>query len=227
MTSIILPYRPEIFEGMELLYALRSIEKNLSGFDNLIIIGQPPDWFKGEWVSAQNYPGRKQYTIYQKLLIACELNNCSDNFIMWNDDHFLLQPLSVNDFKYWHNGTLKDELARPNIYARYYNAVKKTLDFIPDGINFDIHVPIVYNKDQFRKLFCNKQNEICVKRYYCNAIGLQGECMDDLKIDKLLSEEAIKELIKDRLFLSTTSNAMRAPMIKVLGEMFPFRSRWE
>ncbi len=223
--TIVIPYKPDIHDGLELLYALRSIEKNLTGFTNLIIIGNAPDWFNGVCFRAEDFAGRKQYTIYAKLNILQYYAVVTDNFLMWNDDHFLLQPLQVSDIKYWHNGLLADELHR-GLSARYREAVNNTLKF-QSGLNFDIHTPIIYNKAQFRKLFSNKTEEVCIKSYYCNALKIEGEKMDDCKIDQLLSKEAIKERIKDRLFFSTGSNGFREPMKELLQEMFPVPSRWE
>ena len=218
--TIVIPYRPDIHEGLELLYCLRSIEQNLTGFTDLVLIGRPPDWAKVKWIQVQDYAGRKQFTIYQKLLTIE-----ADNFLMFNDDHFLLQPLQVHQFKYWHNGLLADELNR-GLSMRYREAVNNTLKF-QSGLNFDIHTPIVYNKAQFRKLFLNKQEEICIKSYYCNSLKIEGEYMEDCKIDTLISKEAIKDRIKDRLFFSTGSNAIREPMKEFLQEAFPNKSRWE
>jgi len=222
--TIVIPYKPDIHDGLELFYCLRSIEKNLTGFTDLVIIGKPPDWYKGGFIYTQDYAGRKQFTIYQKLLYAFEMTN-ANNLIKFNDDHFVNQPIQVSDFKYWHNGLLADELNR-GLSMRYREAVNNTLKF-QSGLNFDIHTPIIYNKAQFRKLFLNKTEEVCIKSYYCNTLRIEGEYMEDCKIDSLLSEEAIKERIKDRLFFSTGSNAIREPMKRVLQEMFPVKSRWE
>jgi hypothetical protein len=219
--TIVFPYKPDIFDGLELRYSLRSIEKNLTGFTDLIIYGNAPEWYRGNWMPSSDYPGRKQFTIYNKLLAAE-----TDNFLMFNDDHFLLKPLQIHQIKYWHNGPIKNEFNR-NLTARYADAVKNTINIIPEGLNFDIHTPIIYNKGHFRKLFLNKTEEICIKSYYCSSLKIEGEKMDDLKIDTLLSEEAIKELIKDRLFFSTGPNGIKEPMKKVLQELYPIKSRWE
>ena len=222
--TIVIPYNPDIHEGLELLYCLRSIEQNLIGFTDLVLIGRPPDWCKVKWIPVQDYAGRKQFTIYQKLLTVE-----ADNFLMFNDDHFLLQPLQVSDFKYWHNGLLSDELNR-GLSMRYREAVNNTLkifDTVPNMLNFDIHTPIIYNKRKFKLLFGKKQEELCIKSYYCNLLSMEGEYMEDCKIDSLLSEEAIKERIKDLLFFSTGSNAIREPMKRVLQELYPNKSRWE
>jgi len=226
MSTIILPYKPDIHDGEELKYSLRSIEKYLTGFTNLIILGRPPEWYKGDQYISENFIGRKQYSIYSKILTACNWENVTDNFIMFNDDHFLLQLLQISDIKYWNNGWLANEYTR-GLSSRYSEAVKHTLGILPDALNFDIHTPIIYNKAKFRTLFTGKENEICIKSYYCNALQLDGVFMDDCKIDQLLGKEGIYSVIKDKMFFSTSSNAIREPMKIVLEELYPDKSRWE
>ena len=226
--TIVLPYKDDILSGVELKFALRSIEKHLTGFTNLVIIGTPPDWYNGESVYAKDYNG-KQFSIYSKLLVACELENVSEFFIMFNDDHFLLKPLDVTEIESWHDGYLKDTINK-NHGIRYKEAIANTLQLIPNGRNYDIHTPCRYHKKGFKDLFGNRTDEICIKSYYFNYYEPTDEVyheMKDFKINQLLSKEAIKELIKDRLFFSTSTNGMKKPMIELLNELFPNKSRWE
>ena len=224
--TIVIPYKDDILSGVELKFALRSIEKYLTGFTNLGIIGTPPDWYKGEWTPAKDYNYRKQFSIYQKLLVACELENVSENFIMWNDDHFLLKDIYTTEIENWFDGYLKETINK-NHGIRYKEAIANTIQLIPDGLNFDIHTPIIYNKKRFKSFFSNEKEEICIKSYYCCPFGMEAVPMKDLKINQLLSKEAIKELIKDRLFFSTSTNGMKKPMIELLNELFPNKSQWE
>jgi len=222
--TIILPYRESAFDGIELRFALRGISKYLTGFTNLILIGKTPDWCKVEWIHANDYPGRKQYSIYQKILTG--LDSCTDDFVMFNDDHFLIKSIHVNDIKYWYEGTL-EQVQQKGVYARYGEAIKNTLQLNPMALNFDIHTPIIYNKAKFQLLFANMENEVCIKSHYCNSFKVQGEVMPDLKIDRLVCKEVIKELIAHRTFFSIGSNGLKQPMIDTLNELYPEKSQWE
>lgn len=237
--TIVIPYKTDILSDTELLYTLRSIEKYLIGFTNLVIIGTPPEWYNGESVYAQDHHRGKQFSIYSKLLIACELNNVTDYFIEWDDDVILNEPLICNfneyeqcpsDIKFiqrYQDGTLKDALKKGNMGSRYRESVANTLQILPDGIHFDLHNPIIYNKAQFKKLFMNKTDETIIKSYYCNALKIQGVYRKDCKIDILMNKQAIKEHIRGNLFFSTSTSGMKAPMVELLNELFPNKSRWE
>lgn len=225
--TIVIPSYDDILSGIELKFALRSIEKNLTGWTNLILVGHRPVWYKGESVYAPNDGSRKEFTIYSKFLVACDLDNVTDNFVMWNDDIYLLKPLDVANIDDWYDGYLKDSI-NGNHGSRYKEKIKKTLQIIPDTLNYNIHAPCIYNKEKFRKVFYHRTDEILIQSFYFSQCGsLRSKEMKDFKINQLLSKEAIKELIKDRMFLSTSTNGMKKPMIELLHELFPEPSKYE
>lgn len=230
--TVIIPYKKEPVSDIELLYALRSIDKYLIGFTNLIILGTPPDWYKGESVYVQDR-GEKQFNIYQKLLVACSLKHVTNSFIEWDDDVMLNEIMDLwgqsvvcHGLTYYQDGLLIKH-SKKDMGLRYREAVSNTIRRFPEGKHFDLHNPIVYNKEQFKKLFANEKQEIIIKSTYCNTYGIEGVHRDDCKLQQILSKEAIKERIKGRLFFSTSTNAMKKPMIELLSELYPNKSRWE
>lgn len=224
--TIIVPSYNDILSDWELKYALRSVEKYLIGFSNIILVGDKPEWYNGEHIQVNNHDNRKQFSIYSKLLAACELNNVTDRFIMWMDDFYLLKQLSVDNIHAGYDGFLKDYHHKTH-GLRYVETIKRTLSLIPDTLNYDIHRPYIFNKADFKILFSDRTDEICFQSYYFNHVKSITEPVKDLKINQLLSKEAIKELIKDRLFFSTSTNGMKKPMIELLNELYPNKSSWE
>ena len=236
--TIVIPYKDEVHKGLELKYALRSIEKNLTGWDDIWIMGRDLlGWIKYfdpiSWsIADEDYPGRKEYSVYRKLLRACDNKLISENFIYWNDDHFLLKPLHVSEIKYWHNGPLE---AR-NVYNRELEKQQNTLKLL-DGpynytkYNYDVHTPIIFNKHRFKKIFEGRTEELCVKSLYANYRGngdtyeVRGEFMDDCKILGYFEKEQVRQIINGHTFFST--NAICQPTIEVLEELFPDKSRFE
>lgn len=225
--NIVIPYKDEVHKGLELRYALRSIEKNLKWFKSVVLIGDKPDWYKGEHIPAKDYTGRKEFSIYSKILTACEQTEITENFLFFNDDHYLLKPLTISEIKYWHNGLLIHELER-RIGGRYRLVIQNTFELLGNGYpnNYDIHTPIIYNKSKFKELFQGLQKEVCIKSVYANQAEVQSEYMDDFKMDGDFWEDQIREKIKDKLFLST-GTCLCTSMVKVLGELFPNKSNFE
>jgi len=237
--DIVIPYIKDVLKGEELRYALRSIERNLTGWRGVHIIygdyfpdflenaaQEPPggDHPLGAF-QYEDTPGRKEYSVYRKLLAACAIPWITDDFIYWNDDHFLLAPLDVKDLKPWHNGALSDEIQRPH-HRRWREAAKNTLVLYPFCLNFDIHRPIIFNKKAFRAIFEFYQSEVCIKSIYRAAVGLGGYFVDDLNLDPFLKYGEIRAAIEGKLFASSKTGITH-DYLEVLEEKFPDKSKFE
>jgi len=215
--KIYIPYKHK--EGEELRFALRSIDKNFTGFDDVILItDESPGWYNGNVLVHKDVSSRKQLNIISKLY--CVPDN---QFIMFNDDHFLLKPLT--EIKNWYDGTLKTALNKAS--GRYYQAVKNTLDHFGDIRYFDVHTPCIFTSEQIHRVFRLEwgDREFVIKSAAFNS--KEGEEITDLKINRILSKEAIQELTKDRLFFSTGPNGFKLQMIQFLNEKFPEKCKWE
>lgn len=216
MDNIIIPFTLDPHQGLELRYALRSIDMYFPEND-VLLIGDKPRWYKGDHLQAGDTHCRKEYSIMQKVLLAP-----FDNFIMFNDDHFALQS---GEIKYWNDGPLEDLLKRG---AKGYGAtIRNTLELYPDALNYDIHTPIVFNRETLHRLAGDLQKEYCLKTVYCTGAGIRGEYMEDMKINAPLSAARIREKIAGRVFFSSGPHALVGDMVEVLGELYPTPSKWE
>lgn len=212
------------FNDIELQFALLSIEKHLTGWGKIFIVGDCPKFTNGfTHIPAKDTPGRKQYSLMNKLMIAVEDERVSDDFVYWHDDHFLLKPLHVSEIKPWYDGTMKNALNKA--HGNYKESIQNTIQVIgEDAHYFDIHVPCVFNKKKLRVIsggqWALKEYGFVIKSLYFNTFPEHSEYMKDCKIDQALSVEAITELIKDRLFFSTGANGAKTQMIKKLNELY-------
>lgn len=236
MTSIVIPLGTGSKWGdKELRYTLRSVEKHLSGYGEVFIIGECPAWLQNV-IHIPATDGDKTYekerNIFNKIMIACADERVTDDFLFMNDDHFLLQDYSAYKFPYYAHGFLSDYLSRQD---QYQNTLKNTLEHFGDHLYFDIHCPIVYNKSAFRVI-----NELwtwpdkwgyCIKTLYClfiaGANGLKAECVPDLKISDAFPSSKIKELIASRPWFSMNNRAREGGMLAVLQELYPNKSKFE
>lgn len=225
MLDVVIPYKSEINQG-ELKFALRSIEKNLSGYDNIFIVGHKPKWIQNViHIPAKDYPGRKAFSIMQKTLLACNDERLSENFIFTNDDIYFLKPIHVNDIKYWYEGTLEDWLKKTPS-AKYKVQIKNTINTImAQSAYMDIHAPIIYDKQFFKDLMWPFQSEFLVKSLYYELVGGEIEPMTDLKLNGHIPADRIRKLIRDRLFFS--SSQFTNQVERVLTELYPNKSRYE
>jgi hypothetical protein len=217
--KIYIPYKHD--DGEQLRFCLRAIEKNLSGYQDVILItDKAPWWFKGNTIHKEDVSNRKQFSIIRKLF---EVND--ERFIFWNDDHFLLRPLHINEIKNWFKGTISEALGKAT--GRYYTAVNNTINHFGDIRYYDIHVPCILTNKAVHRVFRLEwgDNEYIIKS--TALIGEEGEEMKDCKINRPSTKQDIEERIKDRLFFSVGPNGWKQQMIKLMNEMFPQKSRFE
>jgi hypothetical protein len=218
----------------ELKYSLRSIERFMEGIDNVYIIGPQPKWlgYKAIHFYFEDNPAyNKERRIMEKIKFACSLDMISENFVLMNDDYFLLSPLSVDDIKYQHSGLLKNVYIGKPDTSKYRRALSNTeMALCRKGLDckhFDVHTPIVYSK----KLFTAVMNmyhwdtpySFVVRSLYCNTLKIEGELIKDVKLRESFTEDQILGL---PMFSSGIFN-FQANMINYLDKMFPEPSSYE
>lgn len=222
MKDIVIPYLETYHKELELSFALRSIEKYLTGYAQIFIVGDKP---RLQNIIHIPFTERceKEQNIFRKIKTACQDERVSDDFIMWHDDHFLLKPL--DKIKYWYDGSLKELSVKAR--GGYRTAVLNTLEKFPDGFNYDVHAPVVFNKKTFLEL-TNWTKEHILKSYYCNYTNVNdAEPFKDCKINFPISKTAIEQKIDGRLFFSTGPQAMTGEMVDVFEQLYPLKSKYE
>ena len=227
--DIVIPLGTESrWHDNELRFALRSIEKNLTGYRNVVIVGWCPPWVQNViHIKKEDRAGKKQFSIFQKTLAAFDHPETSDSVVFWNDDHFLMVPMDVKDFRYWYEETI-DEWSQKAI-GNYKGAILNTANL--KGLNrffTDIHIPIVYQRAKFRKLLeLDWSKEYVIKTAYTmNEVG-NFEQLVDLKVNKAMPYEQWVGKTKDRKWLSIGPYGVCAGLVQLLTEHFPKRSQYE
>lgn len=239
MTSIVIPLvkNGSRWGDKELRYALRSVEKHLTGYGDIFIIGYCPPWLQNV-IHIPATDGDKIYekerNIYSKILLACEDKRVSEDFLFMNDDHFLLQDFEAAKFPFYSYGFLSDYLHRVDPYQQ---TLQNTFDLIGDHLFFDIHCPILYKKSNFIAMNelslvdWSKKWGCAIKTlysYFLSSIdGLRTESFPDLKICDPLSSNKIKELITMRPWFSMDNHAREGGIETVLQELYPNKSKYE
>lgn len=221
----------------EIKYSARSFQKHLSGIGELFIVGDDPGIFKGfTHIPMGNIHGvNLARNIYEKIITACDHPNVSDHFICASDDYFLLHDYKAAELPFYHCGDFKQVLSGISDQNWYKVYVQVTYEALLEkdltAKYFNIHFPILYDKDLFRtvmQLFdWDKRKSFISKSLYANSIGAEGEYMTDKKFHTPKTKTAILRQLLQRKFFSTNNGAMNEPMIEVLNELYPIASRWE
>lgn len=216
-----------VLKDFELRMSLRSVEKYLSGYGEVWIIGERPEWLQN--IQHKPLPDSHKISdtnIMRKIEAACQTAEITDEFAFFNDDHYLLHPFEAATFPYFHKGLLDTYVAnRQN--DGYGRRAANTLKFLKANNlptkHFDIHTPIIYNKELFLKHVVNavdwgNKDGFIIKSLYANALNIEGVEEEDNKMNHPPTSNI-------KVFSSFPH--MKASVTRFLTEQFPEKSKFE
>ena len=256
LTDILIPLsNGSKYNNIELKYCLRSIEKHLSGVRNVFIVGELPGFvnpYEVTHIPLQDSANIWEISnnIYRKIMAGIKYENhlsfthegsgtknfnlkLSENFLFFNDDHFLLTDYEAANFPYYHRGPINLDMMRisPPQLKQYQNSI----DTFGAEYDFGIHCPILYNKYKFRTLFANKvfwpEHGYEIKSVYGNDMVDNTNWMpiEDLKFtEPVVMKESIYMALEGRPWFSIGDSVLRnGTMQEVLKELYPNKSKYE
>lgn len=213
-------------QNRELIYALRGIDRYLKGITEVVIIGECPEFLQNVIHIPFTETSHKQANIRAKILVACNDDRVSDDFCFMNDDVFILRDLDVSAIPYWYSGDLStyteegtkvllEELGWRNLPTK----------------RFDLHQPIVYNKQKFIEAVSGFNDKCIIKSLYCNYWRIEGEKMMDIKVRHPHSYQWLKENLPGRFYFSVGEkdqfDGLNPSMWRFLEECYPEKSKYE
>lgn len=172
--------------GEELRHSLRSVCDNLP-HRNVYIIGENmPEWITGVKQIRVKDDGTTRYNNTGcKLAMTCESDELSDEFILMNDDFFVLHKMENIPHYVW--GTIEqhiEELHQRNGYiSDYTKLLRDTQEWLTKRglptMDFTIHAPMIINKEKMRVTATQGLSARCI---YGNLHGVRPLKVHDFKI---------------------------------------------
>lgn len=213
----------------EFRYSLRSL-KNIP-HNKVWVYGGCPKWLNLDEVNyvpvVQNKGNKWANTSYLLEKIV-QNGNISEDFIWFNDDFFVLKPIDVlpyyydrtlvnrvNDFRklrVWHNG-----------YTNRLLVMSRELKWSgKDNLNFELHLPIIFNREKLMKLMKQHPN-IAKRSLYGNYYAENPIQRDDVKIYTLT------DIPSDSWdFVSTSDDSFSDGKVgKYIKKVFAEKSKYE
>lgn len=175
----------------ELRYSLRSVAANVP-HRNVVIAGYKPDWVRNVHYIAVGQQGNKYANAMANWRAAVNSNQVSENFMLFNDDFYIMQPLE--GLKTFHRGELHDVI---NYYEKlggpYVLNMKRTRKLLTDlgvrrQLSYALHIPMMINKTKYKFLIGGLEaaeyplENIQMRTLYGNFWQLGGELHKDVKI---------------------------------------------
>ena len=204
------------YNNQELRYSLRSLEKHCQDIGNVWIVGNRPhflnDKVKYLWVEDGDF---WWHNAYVKTRAAIEAGISAD-FLLMNDDFFILKDFVAAEYPYYHKGDMPDEAQ--NKYQKVIVNTKRILRHLNKTTwHYGVHCPIRINGEKYKKLEMFYGEPVSARCLYGN-IFCHGVEVKDNKGAEI--KESATGCFSSREWTDTT-------LFAKLAEMFPQPSRWE
>lgn len=212
----------------ELKFSLRSVEKNFP-IGRVWFVGGQPEGLEPDIRIPHEQVGRNKWEmIRSSMWKAVSDERLSEDFFLFNDDFFVMEPVDTDSFRNFVDGTLErriDELhseSGMNAYTRTLFKLEQELKTLHEPtMNFDVHLPMLLNKEQVRSTLYK-----CSSPQMRSAIGninrLPFVIHPDVKVYDLESVPV------NETYLSTNDDTFRKGNVgKYIRETFTTKSRFE
>lgn len=197
----------------EIMYSICSVKKHLKGsVGNVYVIGKYPHVKTPIPIIHVGYEDGhkcKERNIFSKILAASDISDISDTFLFMNDDHYLLSDFDIASFPYFKRKCLNSAKASSfqyNIVIRNTESVLKLNGKKTEY--FDVHTPILYEKEKIRELSklynWELKHTYVIKSLYCNSFDIEGtEIEQDVKFNNT-SYLPFDKWVQNKLLFSTS-----------------------
>lgn len=195
-------------DGDEIRYSLRSL-KNIP-HDKVWFFGGQPEGLKPDRAVPLQQKG---VSVWQRVCWTlgqvCKNEEVSDDFILFNDDFFVMKP--VEELPPYFDGTLHKRIQQirkkrdglDSIYSQNLMRLRELLlSERKKTYNYAVHVPMVINKEKALEVLGKYERTYMFRSLYGNYWDIGGEQLTDCKIIKKDIEPD-----KDAPFLSTSEGS--------------------
>lgn len=220
------------WQDREIRYSLRSVEKYVAN-PRIFIIGQCPRWLTGiNHIEAEDTDKNKIINARNKYLRAASCPDISDNFILMNDDFFILKE--ITEWPYYSRGTFHKMIRRhPTKGGYYFKSLRDTKNRlielgIKEPVDFEVHCPMMFEKKMLLNVMENVgiNNAYSLRSCYGNLVEITYDEVMDFKANNLA--EFAHQVKMDREFLSISDGlVMHKEFTDWIQRKFPKPSKWE
>lgn len=198
-------------ENEEIRYSIRSLSKHLLDLRNIYIIGEDPGFLKDfEHVVSPDSFKEKWKNGYKKVRRACEIDELSDEFLLMNDDFFLLEDTIGAEFPFY--------------------ALKGSNGGSCGMNSFHVHCPIRIKKDWYLQMPLELKQNACKspRTFYANYYRAPVTFIDDCIVRAGEGCRDFNEQTRSLSFFSISDSSMLyPPFVDWLKEKYPEASRFE
>jgi len=149
-------------DNKEILYSVRSLQENMLDLENVYVVGEQPDRMPGLiHIAASDLTEQAWKNVYSKICKACATPEVSADFLLMNDDFFMLAPFTGADWPFYSLKGSNGGACGPHSYH--------------------VHAPMKLNKEMFLKMPFAADGKVCKspRTFYANFYGAPPKTCDD------------------------------------------------
>lgn len=225
----------------ELRYSLRSLKNVPHG--KVFIAGEKPDWATNVIHIPVVQSKTKSENWGMNMSAAVRSRQVFENFIMMNDDFFIMKPMTK--VPNLHFGNMKQVIAlydkRYPDGSDYILNMKKLYEMLTmrgysNPISYELHIPMIINKQNVIQLYKDVANEPLYqfRTFYGNYFAIGGTPVNDVKVflDSAHNDPDYNsnpmEYLKKQAFLSATGGSFKRGLVgNFVRNSFPEKSMYE
>ena len=209
----------------ELRYSLRSLSKMVD-LGRVFITGNCPKFVENVIHTPAKDIGCRMINHWWKVHQTILQTDISDNFVLMYDDIFFTKNVSMGDYPAFNRGILGTHINGTPLYRKNLQEAWQWLyDRGLPRKDFELHIPIIYNRENFLKLediykgYIKKEVAPAVRSVYGNLFVKDSPFREDLKLYQ-------KGDIIDSECISTTDGTFKYAL-EYLKQEFPNRGKYE
>lgn len=218
-------------ENEELRYSIRSV---MAFFPDAIIwvVGHPPKWYDGDYIKVPQ-SSTKYRNAYNNLAAICDSPKIPSNFILMNDDFYIIRP--VDEIEYFNEGFLlnkadayfdayQNSLYTKKLYDTHHKLVRLGHK---NPISYELHVPFPVEKWKLARAI--KNEALLWRSMYGNIFEVGGKTISDVKVYGSTKMNFKNYKYKDSDFPFLSGDDTSFPLLKkeILGKLFKTRTKYE
>ena len=208
-------------QNRELLYSLRALERHCQDIGDVWIVGNRPhflnDQVKYIWIEDK---GQWWQNAFYKTIAAINAG-ISEDFLLFNDDFYMLKDFYSAKYPYYHRGEISD--TAENMYQKVILNTKLVLQSLGKPVkHYGVHCPMRINAIKYKELAKFYENEFANNPV--SARCLYGNLFCKGKQIKDCKSSIIKQSITG---CWSSKEWITSDIFENLEKMFPHQSRWE
>jgi hypothetical protein len=213
-------------DNEELKYSLRSLA-NLQ-YNNVWVVGGKPSWYAGNFIKVEQNINKYRHAI-ANLSAIVNSNKISEDFILMNDDFYILKP--IKKLEVYNEGLLENKINRYKEFApkaQYTKRLISTYDYLVSAgfkkpLSYELHIPMQMSKTKLTEVL--KTGRLW-RSVYGNKYNLGGKKTTDVKVYSK-EDNSVNYLNTKLKFLSTEDNSFKEVKENLLVKLFPEKSQYE